>query len=40
MAENSIYDPEEIKKFDRLNYVFRQDLSNDREYVFEKRHLS
>lgn len=36
MAENNIEEPEEIKKFDRLNYAFRQDLSSDREYVFIK----
>lgn len=34
MAEKNIEDPEEIKKFDRLGYVFREDLSSDSEYVF------
>ncbi len=37
MAENKIEDPEEIKKFDRLGYVYRDDLSGDREIVFERR---
>ncbi len=36
MADNKIEDPQEIKKFNRLGYVFCQDLSSDREYVFEK----
>lgn len=34
MAERNIEEPEEIKKFDRLNYRFREELSSDREYVF------
>lgn len=37
MAENGIEDPVEIKKFDRLGYVFREDLSSENEYVFERR---
>ena len=37
MAENAIEDPGEIKKFDRLGYVFRDDLSGDTELVFERR---
>lgn len=36
MAENHIKDPAEIKKYDRLGYVFREDLSSDSEYVFER----
>lgn len=36
MAENNIEDPMEIKKFDRLGYAFREDLSSDTEYVFER----
>ncbi len=36
MAENSIEDPVEIQKFDRLGYVFRGNLSSDEEYVFER----
>ncbi len=34
MAEKRITAPEKLKKFDRLNYTYRADLSNDREYVF------
>jgi len=37
MAENCIENPVEIKKFDRLGYVFREDLSSETEYVFERR---
>ena len=36
-AENSIENPEDIKKFDRLGYAFRHDLSSDTEYIFERR---
>ena len=36
MAENHIEDPEKIKGFDHLGYVFREDLSSDKEYVFER----
>lgn len=36
LAENCIEDPEEMKKFDRLGYVFREELSSDVEYVFER----
>lgn len=34
MAERNIEEPEEMKKFNRLNYVFREELSSDKEYVF------
>ncbi len=37
MAEHQIEDPTEIRKFDRLGYVFRRDLSSDKEYIFERR---
>jgi hypothetical protein len=37
MAENKITDPKEIRKFDRLGYVYRDDLSDDTEIVFERR---
>lgn len=37
MAENLIEDPQDIKKFDRLGYAYRDDLSCDTEIVFEKR---
>lgn len=36
MAENNISDPEEIKKYDGLGYVFREDLSSVDEFVFER----
>ncbi len=36
MAENRIEDPCEIRNFDRLGYTFRDDLSCDRKYVFER----
>ena len=37
MAENSIESPEDIKRFDRLGYAFRPDLSSDTKYVFERK---
>ncbi|MBQ1992675.1 MAG: peroxide stress protein YaaA [Clostridia bacterium] len=37
MAENCIENPAEIKKFNRLGYIFREDLSSETEYVFERR---
>lgn len=37
MAENKIENPEEIKYFDRLGYIYREDLSSVTEYVFERR---
>lgn len=37
MAENRIEKPEEIKNFDRLGHVYREDLSTETEYVFERR---
>lgn len=36
MAEMQIENPVEIKKFDRLGYVYRDDLSSNLEYVFER----
>jgi len=36
MAERQIEDVQEIKKFDRLGYQFRVDISSDIEYVFER----
>lgn len=36
MAENNISDVENIKSFDRLDYVYRDELSSDDEYVFER----
>lgn len=37
MAEEQIKNPSGIKKFNRLGYVYRDDLSTDSEYVFERR---
>ena len=36
MAENNISVVEGIKSFNRLGYVYRDDLSSDDEYVFER----
>lgn len=36
MAEKQILDPEEIKTFDRLNYQFCPDISDDKTFVFLK----
>ena len=36
MAEHQIEDVEEIKKFDRLGYAFREELSSETEYIFER----
>ena len=36
MAERQIENPAEIKRFDRLGYVYRDDLSTGLEYVFER----
>lgn len=37
MAEREIENPEEIRKYDRLGYTFRRDLSSESEYVFERK---
>ena len=34
LATNNIQNEEEIKKFDRLGFVFDKGLSNDNRYVF------
>lgn len=36
MAENAIEYPEDIKKYNRMGYLFRDELSSDREYIFER----
>jgi hypothetical protein len=36
MAENKIENPEKIKDFDRLGYVFREDMSDRTSFVFER----
>ena len=37
MAENQIEDPGDIRKFDRLGYEYRDDLSDETEIVFVKK---
>ena len=37
MAERQITEPENIRSFDRLNYVFDPDRSNENTYVFVMR---
>ena len=37
MAESNVEDPEDMKKFDRLGYIYRDELSSETEYVFERR---
>lgn len=36
MAEHGMKNPEDLKSFDRLGYIFREDLSSETEYVFER----
>lgn len=36
MAERKIEDPQEMKAFDRLGFVYRDELSGPDEYVFER----
>lgn len=36
MAENKILNIEDIKEFNRLGYVFKEELSDDNNYVFVK----
>lgn len=36
LAENNIQAPEGMKSFNRLNFHFRDDLSTDIQYVFER----
>lgn len=36
MAEHRIEDPEQLKSFDRMGYVFREDLSDERYLLFER----
>lgn len=37
MAEKNIEKPENIRNFNRLGYIFREDLSTNTEYIFERR---
>lgn len=36
MAENNIENPQDIKKFNRLDYLYKEDLSDNDNYVFIK----
>lgn len=36
LAERDAQGPEDAKKFDRLGYCFREELSSENEYVFLK----
>ena len=36
MAERQGKEPQEMKSFDQLGYVYRDDLSTEKEYVFER----
>lgn len=37
MAEHQVERPEQMKAFDRLGYRFREDMSTDVTYVFERK---
>ena len=37
LAEHNAEKPEDMKGFDRLHFRYREDLSSDEEYVFERR---
>ena len=37
MAENQIIEPEEIRAFDRLDYAFDPERSDESTYVFVKK---
>lgn len=37
MAEEKIEEPAKLKDYNRLGYVFREELSGEREYVFERK---
>lgn len=36
MAEMQIENPQDIRRFNRLGYIYRADMSSDTEYVFER----
>ena len=40
MAEKEIEDVADIKYFNRLGYVYRQDLSDENVYVFKKKAMN
>lgn len=37
MAERKIENPVDIRNFNRMGYTFREDLSSETEYVFERK---
>ena len=37
LAEHKAENPADMKGFDRLHFRYREDLSSDEEYVFERR---
>ena len=37
MAEKNIQKPEQLYDFNSMGYHFREDLSSDSEYVFERK---
>ena len=36
IAKHNIENPEDLKKFNELGYIFREDLSSETEYIFER----
>ena len=36
IAKHNIEKPEELKKFNKLGYIFREDLSSETKYIFER----
>ena len=36
MAEHTVKEPEEMKKFNRQGYTYHQELSSEKEFVFLK----
>ena len=36
MAENNIENPKDLKEFNRLGFIYRDDISSANEYVFER----
>jgi hypothetical protein len=36
MASHQVEQPEDMKGFDRMGYVYREELSSETEYIFER----
>ena len=36
MAENNIENPKDVREFNRLGFIYRDDISSEKEYVFER----